>query len=87
MKYYLNLTRVKSFYPKITPTRIPIRRGRYDCDWDILKSEMKKEWYKIHEQLSLQKAICWKNLKIPMGFDESKLPKGAYIERVRAKKQ
>jgi len=90
MKYYFNITKVKKKdlgvgFPKTTPRRIPVRRGRFNCPWDVLKSEMKKKWYALHLKWHRKTfgVYPYKDAKIPMGI--KRFPEGAFIEKVDPK--
>jgi hypothetical protein len=78
MKMYLDLIDcpLAKWWPKSTPTKIPIMTGIHEKDFDIIDSEMPDGWRE--EYNSIAGAAPHQKL-IPIGFDESKLPKGAKI--------
>lgn len=80
MKMFLDLTdcAVCPWWPENTPRKIPIRSGMHLKEFDIIDSEMPEGW---RERYNFLVGAQPHHKLLPIGFDKSKLPKGAKIVR------
>ncbi len=81
--YYLDVRRFKDesiTFPENTPDYIPIRKGRWFKEWDVVEEMMPVGW---RGKLWLNKIKHKKrgnaNMCLPTGFDIWAMPKGVKI--------
>lgn len=83
MSHYLDINNVKElpdFLPENTPNLIPIQKGKWHKDWDVIEEQMPPGW-KVRFKLLCKKLGVQQqaNLINPVGFDSFTIPPGAKI--------
>ena len=86
MKYYLDISAVEKlpkWMPDNTPTLIPIQRGRYFKEWEVIEEQMPVGW-RGEFKLNCKRLGAQQNNSpvLPVGFNSNKMPEGAVIKEL-----
>lgn len=82
---YIDLSEAKlpDEWPKHWPLRIPVRRGQYQLDYDVVEEKMPGGWRaEANEYLDQRDNGQVFSHDLPLGFNASTLPPGAVIVAV-----
>lgn len=83
-RLYLNIKncgeKTKKTYGDIT--KLPIKKGNYECEYDVIESELPKEFVEKIRGIAKKRIsnVSREADYKPIGFDVKNMPAGAFIE-------